>query len=104
MISDTILSQDHPTHCFKKKDFSCGFKYRKTQETRTLKGNEKQFELQLELKRIGVNGVDCKIQFDSVDSKLIQIHITDTLCLLIDKLWVKNFARDKGCYRLAKRR
>ena len=22
---------------------------------------------------------------------------------MIDKLWVKNFARDKGCYRLAKR-
>ena len=86
------------------KDFSRGFKYRKTPETRTLKGNEKQFELQLELERIGGNGVDCKIQFNSIDSKLIHIRIKATLCLLIDKLWVKNFARDKGCYRLAKKR
>ena len=61
----------HPNHCLKKKNFSRGFKYRKTTETRTQKGNEKEFELQLELERIGVNGVDCKIQFDSVDSKLV---------------------------------
>ena len=36
----------------KKKVFSRGFKYSRTVPvTRTLKGNEKQFELQLELRR-----------------------------------------------------
>ena len=39
------------------------FQNSRTPVTRTLKGNEKQFELQLELARVRVIGVDCKIQF-----------------------------------------
>ena len=47
-----ILCHDHATHRLKKKVFSRGFNYSRTGPvTRTLKGNEKQFELQLELRR-----------------------------------------------------
>ena len=58
-----ILCHDHATHRLKRKDFSRGFKYSKTPVTRSLKGNEKQFELQLGLARVRVIRVDCEIQF-----------------------------------------
>ena len=48
LISDRILCHDHATLRLKKKDFSRGFKYRRTPVTRTRKGNEKQFESQLD--------------------------------------------------------
>ena len=43
-----VLCHDHANHRLKKKDFSPGFKYSRSPVTRSLKGNEKQFELQLE--------------------------------------------------------
>ena len=47
-----IMSRSRNTHRLKKKDFPRGFKHRRTGPvTRTLKGNENQFELQLELLR-----------------------------------------------------
>ena len=80
------MRHDHATHRLKKKD---GFKYSRTPVTRTMKGNEKQFELQLELARVRVIGAECKIQFAMFNKKhkhyyLLLLIIT---LLAVVKLW-----------------